>query len=1014
MPSDNKIHNTLFNEILLEEYLEKYENKLKLQNLEGDPIQVWIDKLNNNLLADEVSNYPNFEEYILKQLLGYNIEDYLHEVNMGEGRPVEFVLKKDEKLFVVIELKGTDTESLEKRYGKRQSPVEQACNYANVKEETKWAIVSNYEEFRLINPSSRENYISFNFRDLSDEKILKTFLLIFSKFSLIDEDIPTQLLENTIIKEKDFENEFYELYSETRLMLIKELEESEDNFSKEEAIHYAQLILNRYIFICFIEDFHLIPPQTSTDTIKTPIDNNNLFDFTIWDRLNELFRFVDKGNSRKGIPQFNGGLFSENLANLKIRDEVENSNEFFKDCYKEWQFEEKYEEIKGLLGDYENTINPIYKNLLIISEFNFSTERDVNILGHIFEKSIGAIENLKKNRRDIRRSEGLYYIPPNITDFICNNAIYSYLSKTGYCNSIENLLEEYENELENLYEKLINIKIVDPACGSGSFLNKCADILLELHKVLYEMKNTEPSTPIDLTEKRIEILSNNIYGVDKNKESVELTKLSMFLKVAKRDLQLPNLDNNIKCGNSIIDNPDIVGDEAFNWKEEFHDVFECGGFDIVLSAPPHGAKIPKNQREYLNNLINKGGETSISFTKISMDNLLNDDGFLGFIIPKAFLYSSKFEVIRNEILNNLHILIDLQKTIKEVKHEQAIMILTKTEFNDFYYSGKLDNELIEIKEKIPKSACSNFNIFLNNVSQEELELGYKIQEFNKYINDIATNSRGQNGLQQKLTKNGELEVIGGKEIQRFGVVAIKGFIDKNEISSSNKAFIKNNSVLVQNILSHVPKADTIKITACIPNKKDFILTDTINQIVFDEDYNPKFFWRLFNSKLINWYTFRFIYARAIRDMHFDNVVTEKIPLPHGFSLENELVIATTNKCEELYSLQNEVRRNKYSFFKVLRANFDGIRINRKLFNFENLKFKEFEKELIRQGKELSVNFKIPLKNSEEWIDFFDEHKRVCNEINSKINENINELDSLIYELYGLENKDEIDMIEGIT
>ena len=1014
MPSDNKIHNTLFNDILLEEYLEKYENELKIQNIEEDPIQNWINKLNNDLLADEKTNYPNFEEIILKQLLGYSIQDFGFEVNMGEGRPVEYVLKKDEKLFAVIELKGTSTEDLEKRYGGKPSAVEQSCGYANVKAETKWAIASNYDEFRLINPSSRENYISFHFRDLSDEKILKTFLLIFSKFSLIDEDIPTQLLENTIIKEKDFENEFYELFSETRLMLIKELEESEGNFSEEEAIRYAQLILNRYIFICFIEDFHLIPPQTSTSTIKTPIDNNNLFDFTIWGRLNELFRFIDKGNDRKGIPELNGGLFSENLADLKIRDEVENSDDFFEDCRKEWHFEEKYEEIKGLLGDYVDTINPIYKNLLIISEFNFAKESDANILGHIFEKSIVAIENLKKDRRAIRRSEGLYYVPSNITDFICKSTIFSYLSKTGYCDSIENLLEEYENELENLYEKLINIKILDPACGSGSFLNKCADILLEIHQVLYELKNTEPINPIDLTGKRIEILLNNIYGVDKNIESVELTKLSMFLKVARGDLKLPNLDNNIKCGNSIIDNPDIVGDEAFIWEEEFLEVFEDGGFDIVLSNPPHGAKMPQNQREYLNNLITRGGETAISFTKIAIDNLLNDEGILGFIIPKAFLFSSKYEGIRNEILNNLHILIDLQKTIEEVKHEQAIMILNKQEFNDFYYSGVLNDDLIQIKENIPKSACSDFNIFLNNISQDELKLGYKIKEFDSFINDISSNSRGQNGLQQKLTEEGELEVIGGKEIQRFGVVSIKGFIDKSEISSSNKAFIKDNSVLVQNIISHVPKTDNTKITACIPSNKDFILTDTINQIVFDEEYKPKFFWFLFNSKLINWYTFRFIYARAIRDMHFDSVVTEKIPLPHDFSIENDLVIETTNKCEDLYDLQNEILQSKVSFFKILYEEFEGIRINKKLFYFENLKFKGFEKELISQGKKLNANFRIPLKEREEWIDFFNGHKKVCNEFNSKINENINDLNALIYELYGLDNKDEIDMIENNT
>ncbi len=129
------------------------------------------------------------------------------------------------------------------------SPVEQATNYASIKKETKYAIVSNYDEFRLFNPSHRQDYISFNFKELKDPKILKYFLLIFSKYSLIQNDIVDILVEkqpitiNTVL-----ENEFYKLYSETRLMLIKQLnhpvKEDDFCFSLDDSIYYAQLILN--------------------------------------------------------------------------------------------------------------------------------------------------------------------------------------------------------------------------------------------------------------------------------------------------------------------------------------------------------------------------------------------------------------------------------------------------------------------------------------------------------------------------------------------------------------------------------------------------------------------------------------------------------------------------------------------------------------------------------------------------------------------------------------------------
>ena len=125
--------------------------------------------------------------------------------------------------------------------------------------------------------------------------------------------------------------------------------------------------------------------------------------------------------------------------------------------------------------------------MLTISSFDFSTELDVNILGHIFENSIGDIEELKEDKKGRRKKEGIFYTPNYITDYICRNTIIPYLSKSGHANTIPDLLEEYwGSAINELDMKVKKIKIVDPACGSGAFLNKATDILLEIHIAIHE------------------------------------------------------------------------------------------------------------------------------------------------------------------------------------------------------------------------------------------------------------------------------------------------------------------------------------------------------------------------------------------------------------------------------------------------------------------------------------------------------------------------------------------------
>ncbi len=668
MESEERIQNTIFNDKRMDAYIDKYFEEFTLSPEQEEALNIWIDKLNNDQLTSEKGNYHNFFEIILEDLLGYKRSDVKHEENIGdEGHPVEFVLEKDGKDYVIIELKGTTYKDLTKRRPGHQSPVEQATNYASAKKETEWATVSNYDEFRFFNPTARDNYISFKFRQLQDLEIFKKFLLVFSKFSLIDEDIPKKLLNETKVIERELENEFYQLYSDTRLMIIKELEYSSEDIGRIEAIKLSQIILNRFIFLCFAEDLALMEEETTADVLLTPLKHRNLIGNTMWNRLNELFIFANQGNKHRRIPAFNGGLFKDDLSNLKIRDEIEDMS-FFENWNLKEDFEDKYEDIAKLIGVYKDTLNPIFINLLIISTYDFDSELDVNILGHIFENSISDIEELKNDNQEQRKKDGVYYTPEYITDYICRNTIIPYLSISGKASTVHELLSEYESSdsLNELDSKLTNIKVLDPACGSGSILNKSVDVLFEIHEALHNsLYDKDPSLDryFDSLEKRKEIISNNIYGVDLNDESVEITKLSLFLKLAttvgiKEGFQLPSLDKHIKCGNSLIDDESIAGDKAFNWHNKFPEVFEDDGFDIIVGNPPYiKENVNKNAFDGLRDSPYYQGKMDIwtFFGCISLD-LLKKDGLVSFIAPNNWITNAGASKFRNKVNEDAEIL----------------------------------------------------------------------------------------------------------------------------------------------------------------------------------------------------------------------------------------------------------------------------------------------------------------------------------------------------------------------
>ena len=495
---------------------------------------------------------------------------------------------------VVIELKDakTDLDKPQNRKNDRRSPVEQAFSYASKSGgQCKWVIVSNFLEIRLYHSSDQGKYEVFNILDLLNLYELKRFFFLLQKERLIAENTDSEidlLYAQRQAHEINIEKEFYNKFKQLRQDLFTHLKQENKNINENILLEKAQKILDRFIFIFFCED--LIPPLLPSDTTDNLIkqyknERYNINNDFLWTRLKNLFESIDQGNPRADINKFNGGLFAQDtlLDSLIIKDEILN------------------------------------KIILLGPKYDFVSDLNVNILGHIFEQSISDIEELKaqistpidhlkeetgtKQKIGKRKKDGIFYTPAYITKYIIEQTVGKWLEDKKQELNFNELPEldysllDPEVEIKDLTktqktqllkaqkehlefwlaykENLSNIKILDPACGSGAFLNQAFDYLyiehLKIDEIIASLKDGQRDIIENLNKL---ILQNNLFGVDLNEESVEITKLSLWLKTANKSSELTSLDNNIKCGNSLIDDPEVAGKKAFNWNKQFKGIGE--------------------------------------------------------------------------------------------------------------------------------------------------------------------------------------------------------------------------------------------------------------------------------------------------------------------------------------------------------------------------------------------------------------------------------------------------------
>ncbi|MCX6731746.1 MAG: N-6 DNA methylase [Candidatus Parcubacteria bacterium] len=589
--------------------MDKEKAKQKIQKL--------VEKYEQIVNSGKVNKYSEEstkKDFILPlfEALGWNT--YSKEVSAEEGIKsagrVDYGFYLNERPKFYVEAKPLDANLLDIKY------AEQAIKYSWNKSVV-WAVLTNFKSIRIFNAQNISEMLGGKLLfEIPYSEYIERFeqLWLLSKESFEKELISKYATEHgkmlqrvsvTSILSKDL--------SECRDILIDELPKyNEDkNINPDLLDEGVQRLLDRLIFIRVAED-------------------RGIEEKTLEPMLHQW------QNSKKEEP-----LFRSMVARFRELDKTYNSNLFAEHPFEEWEDwngKATGQVIKKLSGK-ENYYEYDFKDM------------PADVLGAVYENYLG--HRLSKSKKGLtidkdakkRKEQGIYYTPNFIVDYIVRNALKPVLDK---CKSINDLKK---------------IKVLDPACGSGSFLIKALEVINEKYK---EFKN--PGNEFT----KISILTENIYGVDLDEQAVEITRLNLLISALDKKMKLPILDH-IKHGNSLISGtdqelkkyfgPNFRDKKPFNWQEQFPEVSREGGFDVIIGNPPYidSEEMTKTQsdfREYCNNVYKSASgnwDLFCLFFERGL-NLLKDGGQIGLIVPNK-LISAKYAEKTRELINENKIIV---------------------------------------------------------------------------------------------------------------------------------------------------------------------------------------------------------------------------------------------------------------------------------------------------------------------------------------------------------------------
>lgn len=1077
----NKIKNFAGNQI------DDKENKIKI-------IENWQDNITSGKVvsAKEEELKPFFLTQFFGDVLGYEYNNAKNwnlrfenktelDSKKADGALGFFKIKegKEEKkdVRVVIEIKDAKTalDKPQNRAGFKGSAVEQAFMYAAKSgEKCKWIIVSNFLEIRLYQANDMNRYERFDVLALNDEHEFLRFYYLLSKGQLFLEKTASHidiLLQNRQEKEKTITKEFYENYQYLREVFLQHLKLHNPQINPYDLLQYAQTIIDRIIFVSVIKDYDLIQydvlPRIEEISEKSWNRHNN----ELWYQLVLFFDALDKGFPKR-IHQLNGGLFRKNpkIDNLVIKD-------------------------------------VFLKKLLRLNDYDFESDLSVNILGHIFEQSITDIERIKQElienknfeysetddeitykspilETNKRKKEGIFYTPEQITRYIVSNAIGSWLEKKKEEIGIHSLSEFPETDKEKeihiklwkTYRTVLSkVKILDPACGSGAFLTQAFDFLLKeqtmVLDVLTKLKEKKQEVKINglfrkaLTEKdekliqiKKSIVNNNLFGVDLNYESVEITKLGLWLKSASKNDELALLDNNIKCGNSLI-NDTSVTEKAFDWHTEFNDILKNGGFDIIVGNPPYVRQenLSKTEKQYLAENYKNTGNTSadlyVYFYEKSFE-VLKENGFLGFITPNKWFktkYGTELRAYLKQFkINKIIDFFELRVFEDAATDTQIIILENRKETTPFNYYPVTDlNDFEEFEENASNFIIQPIEVNPNDFNGSEWifasQENYKILK-RMYENSISLQEYTKDGIEygiktglnkafiiDKETKN-KIIAQDRKSNELIKPYAVPVNIQKYFIEDKDEYFFINTGYDIEispqnysGIYNHLKQFDKelekrhdkgktkYNLRACDYYDKFeqpkiiYIRTAVEHHFYYDTE---KFFVNdscyiisgadKFLSLWLNSPAFEFF--KRLNFVAYGNPEKRgRCKLDYNKMTDVPIPIISENKKNEfelmydkLFDLTQKLHKQKNSFIEVVKSQLNVGKINRKIENWYDLEWSEFNEELKK------VKIKLDLQKTKEWNGFFMSELENTKPLVFEMNNLIDKINKEIYQVYEIE------------
>lgn len=809
------------------------------------------------------------------------------------------------------------------------------------------SVVTDFEEFAIYDctkkplrtdkaSKARLNY--FTYKDY-----LSNFDFFWNTFSR-EQVIKGGLIKFQKIEKKGtatVDKEFLENLDEWRKLLAANIFKNNSGISEEYLNYTVQQNIDRIIFLRIAEDRALEPFGQLKSCLQY---NDNPGDY--YKELYRQYRVADN--------KYNSGLFH-------FRKEKENN--------------EAPDIISGQLQVDNRIIKSIVSSLYPPNSDYLFNVLPVEILGSAYEQFLGKQIIIKGNRIDIeekpevRKAGGVYYTPQYIVDYIVQQTV----GKLCEGKSV--------NEIAKL-------KIVDPACGSGSFLLGAYQFLLNKHLELYKnipvgSKRQAVLTPegsLTTAEKK-RILLNNIYGVDIDRNAVEVTKLSLLLKCMEGETQasintqmtffheraLPSLEKNIKSGNSLID-LDFYDDEfdftpdaekkikPFSWRQAFPQVFENGGFNVVIGNPPWGADFSPSCANYIRGKFicaNTGTFDSYALFVEKAIRILKQNGLLGFIIPDTFLRKGDFYSFRDFLFEKYTIkeLIETGPLFSKVRDTWCCVVnIEKKSPSDstLITHKKLSRFIVSVEDRLQKFGNKDWDANTTIIqrvwrSKYQKVVGYKAtDEEQKIIEKIETNPRLKSLSQYKISRGEEGSKLNIAESPKGDyLMIIPEDIEKHYVSNGKRIF--SNSLTqgkVQAIYSH-PKIWIIRIqkmrwfqriVSAVDERLNTAGMKTLQSITSTEDNlgDLLFLQSILTSRLINFWCVNYL-TDDINQSYL-----EKIPIKTATKEEKQQLISAVQNIMHLHKEKHQTASPEKLEQLQQRINYTDDKINQLVYQLYSL------------------------------------------------------------------------------